>query len=219
MDELLKLLGEGFKKYKADFTHWIKMPYWTLDEGVALLLDLNPKYTYWDLMKEFLEGPHANPFSGFYSDLRDIVLRAQDVQKITDPVSPLAFLEWAASVGIEIPAGLQEQAAIMKNIKTPADTEKDSLLQEIAILQNKIKVLEALAWQGFDEKESSYCKELAIAVKAYNAVSKNWKKGSSIKKQIRVWLEENHPELVEEEKKRISKLCNWQKSGGAPVTP
>jgi hypothetical protein len=218
---MLELLGEDFKKkYIADFTHWIKMSYWTLDEGVALLLGLNPKRTYWDLMKEFLEGSHANPFAGFYSDLRDIVLRAQEAHKITDPVSPLIFVEWATSVGIGVPQSLQEQVAIMKNIKTPVETETDKLLEEIAALQKKIEVLEASVWSGLDEKESTYSKELAIAVNAHNAVSKSWKKSkNSIKQQHWVWLEENHPELLKEEKIRISKICNWQKKGGAPVTP
>lgn len=209
-----------YRAYKTDFMYWMKMSYWTLDEGIALLLGLNPKHSSWDLMHDESKGTHLNPFIGFYSELRNIVLRAQEVQKITDPISPFALVEWAESVGIAIPEDLQEQIAIMKNRKTTAEIEKDNFLKEIAMLQNKIKVLEASVWQGFDEKESTYCKELAIAVKAYNAISKkDWKKGSSVKKQLRVWLEENHPELVEEEKKRISKLCNWQKSGGAPVTP
>lgn len=212
---------EDVKKYQANFTHWIKRPYWTLDEGVALLVDLNPKYMDWDFMKDY-EGPQDNPFVEFYSDLsdlKDIVLKAQKMGKITDPVSPLTFVEWAVSEDIEIPKALQKQVAIMKNIKTAVEAETNKLLKEITALQKKIEVLEALAWHGCNEKESTYSKELAIAVKAHNAISKNWKKGPSIKKQIRVWLEENYPKLMDEEKKRISKLCNWRKKGGAPVTP
>ncbi len=214
----LELAKRQADRYFADYPHWIKMSYWTLDEGVALLLGLNPKYTSWDLMKQFLDTPDTVPRD--YSDLRDIVLRAQATQKITDPVLPLIFIEWAASANIEIPPGLQEQAAIMKNIKMPADAEKDDILKETAMLQNKIKVLEALVWQGFDETQSTYSKELAIAVKAHDAISKNWKKeGSSVKQQFWVWLEENYPGLLDSEKTRISVICNWQKEGGAPVTP
>ncbi|HXH54443.1 MAG TPA: hypothetical protein VNK03_01695 [Gammaproteobacteria bacterium] len=213
----LELAKRQADRYFADYTHWIKMSYWTLDEGVALLLGLNPKYTSWDLMKQFLDTPDT--VSSDYLDLRDIVLRAQAAQKITDPVLPLIFIEWAASANIEIPADLQEQAAIMKNIKMPADAEKDDLLKERAMFQNKIKILEASVWQGFDETQSTYSKELAIAVKAHDAVSKNWRKGSSVKQQFWVWLEENYPGLLDSEKTRISVICNWQKEGGAPVTP
>jgi hypothetical protein len=196
------------------------MSYWTLDESVALLLDFEPKYTSWDLIKDHLKGVYANPSAGPYVSLRNILLRAEETQKITDPISPFTLVEWAESVGIRIPQDLQEQIAIMKNIKTTTETETDNLLKEIVELQKKIEVLEASVWQGSDEKESTYSKELAIAIKAHNAVSKSWKKSkSSIKKQLRMWLDENHPELLEEEKIRISKLCNWQKKGGAPVTP
>ncbi len=33
------------------------MSYWTLDESVALLLGLNPNYTSWALIKQFLDAP------------------------------------------------------------------------------------------------------------------------------------------------------------------
>jgi hypothetical protein len=97
----LELAKRQANRYFADYTHWIKMSYWTLDEGVALLLGLNPKYTCWDLMKRFLDT--TDTFPSDYSDLRDIVLRARDAQKITDPVLPLIFIEWATSASIEIP--------------------------------------------------------------------------------------------------------------------
>jgi hypothetical protein len=213
----LELAKRQADRYFADYTHWIKMSYWTLDEGVALLLGLNPKYTCWDLMKQFLDTPDI--VSRDYSDLRDIVLRAQTAQKITDPVLPLIFIEWAASANIEIPSDLQKQAAIMKSMKILADAERDDSLKERAMFQDKMKVLEASVWQGFDEKKSTYSKELAIAVKAHDVVSKNWKQGSSIKQQFLDWLEENYPELLDSEKTRISMICNWQKEGGAPVTP
>ena len=87
------------------------------------------------------------------------------------------------------------------------------------MLQKRIEVLENLAWTGFDENLDTYSRELAIAVKAHEAISKDWKKGSSIKQQITVWLDKNYPKLGNEEKERIAKICNWQKTGGAPSTP
>lgn len=212
----------SFSAVNADFTHWSKMPYWSIDEGIALLLDKNPQSVYWDLMKNYLTGPHANPFALYYSDLRDIALRALEMQEITDPTSPITFVAWAEGRGIEIPETLQQEIAIRKSM-IPVGTEAERLLKikddEITVLQKRTDTLEALVWKGFDETASTYAKELAIAVRAHDAVSKNWKKGSSIKKQIAMWLKENYPKLFNEELERISKICNWQKTGGAPPTP
>jgi len=102
------------------------------------------------------------------------------------------------------------------------DAETENLIKakndEIAALQRRIFELESLVWEGFDESLSTHVKELAIAVKVHAAVSKNWKKGMSIKKQISIWLKQNYPKLMSEERERISKICNWQKSGSAPST-
>ncbi len=220
----IRALLESFKKYKANFKPWIKMPHWTLDEGTALLAELDPKYVDWDYVKNCSKSDQKKDlFIEFFAEhllaLRNIVLKAYEVGKITDPIAPLTFIAWAVSEGIEIPKALQKKAATLKKVKAAVEAETNKLLRKIAKLQGKIGRLQALAWQGSDEKKSTYSKELALAVKAHNAISKNWKKGRSIKKQIWMWLEENYPELLKEEKIRISKICNWHKKGGAPVTP
>ncbi len=194
---------EFLPEVKADFIHWGKMSYWSLEEAIALLLGQNPKFVNWDIVKDYVEWPCTTKLSLDYAKLRVVVLRAFEMQEITDPIAPDIFIAWAKGKDIKIPEKLQEQMAIIKNINNAIQTKKQ----------------ETLVWEGFDENESTYSKELAIAVKAHNAISKNWKAGSSIKKQISAWLQENHPELLNQEKERIAKICNWQKSGGAPVTP
>lgn len=194
---------EFLPEVKADFTHWGKMSYWSLEEAIALLLGQNPEFVNWDIVRDYIEWPHTSELSLNYAKLRVVVLRAFEMQEITDPITPDIFIAWAERKDIKIPEKLQEQITMIKNINNATGTEK----------------LETLAWNGFDENEKTYSKELAIAVKVHAAVSKNWKTGSSIKKQISAWLQENHPELRNAEKERIAKICNWQKSGGAPVTP
>jgi hypothetical protein len=111
-----------------------------------------------------------------------------------------------------------EKLLEMEMLLKTRDQQINTLEGQLAVLQKRITELEALTWEGFDQNISTYSKELAIAIEAHRVISKSWKKGSSIKKQIFVWLQEHYPNLSNEEKERIAKICNWQKMGGAPCT-
>lgn len=150
---------EFLPEVKADFTHWGKMSYWSLEEAIALLFGQNPEFVNWDIVRDYVEWPYTSELSLDYAKLRVVVLRAFEMQEITEPISPDIFIAWAKGKDIKIPEKLQEQITIIKNINNTTEIEK----------------LETLVWKGFDENESTYSKELAIAVKAHAAVSKNWK--------------------------------------------
>jgi len=207
----------------ADINHWAKMPYWTLDEGIALLLRQEPTCVNWEIAKDFQEWPDATELSLNYAKLRTLILRAYENKEISDPIPPPVFLAWAQRKMLEIPEELKLQVENLKERQLLLDDATKDILkekdQEITHLQKRIQELESQIWNGFDEGQSTHAKELAIAVKAHNAISKSWKKGSSIKQQITLWLEAHYPKLMNEEKERIAKICNWQKSGGAPCTP
>lgn len=207
----------------ADFEYWSKMPYWSLEEGVALLLGKEPESIYWDIVQHHQEWPFATELSLNYAKLRDLAMRAFEVQEIAEQNTPSSFIHWADSRFIDVPEELRILVEDISGIKLQMVAEMEDLLcakdDEIVTLKKKISELEGLVWDGFDENLDTYAKELAIAVRAHTAISKNWKKGMSIKKQISIWLQQNHPTLMNEERERISKICNWQKSGGAPSTP
>ena len=44
---------ETLAEVPADFEQWAKMPYWTLDEGIALLLGQIATYINWDIAKDY----------------------------------------------------------------------------------------------------------------------------------------------------------------------
>jgi hypothetical protein len=207
----------------ADLKHWGSMAYWTLEESVAVLLGQDPLYVNWAIAKDYQESPDATELSLNYAKLRTFILRAFEKHEITDPISPAIFLAWADSRSLEIPEELKLQIETVKKSDFSMDDAIKGFLEkkdeEIAALRERVEALESLAWDGFDETQSTYSKELAIAVKAHSAVSKNCKKGMSVKQQIILWLEANYPKLRNEEKERMAKICNWQKSGGAPCTP
>ncbi len=226
VDEQLDVMSSA----GADFNHWSKMPFWSLDEGIALLLGKDPAIVYWGLIREYVDYHISSELCVHYSKLRTVVFRALKAEEIHESNSPTAFLAWAAMKNIKIPEVLQEEMAGQNKFCRKDADEKDDLnfvrTQENNVLQEKIERLEKriielenLEYLSLDEKKETYAKELAIAIKAHAAVSKNWKKGSSVKQQIASWLMEYYPNLFNEERDRISKICNWQKSGGAPVTP
>lgn len=217
---------------EADFVYWANMPFWTLDEGIALLLGKDPERVNWGVIRHYVNSEFSIDLCFDYSKLRTLILRSLDVGEIEESNSPAVFLTWAESKQVKIPEMLHQQVAHRKddikdgtsvidqfNVVTIKEKEIEGLKEEINLLQKRIVELEGLRWEGFDEEKETYSKELAIAVKAHDAVSKNWKKGSSVKRQIYLWLQANYPKLFNEEKDRISKICNWQKSGGAPCTP
>jgi len=208
-----------------EFTHWSRMAYWTHDEAVALLLNLDPINV--DLSVPEKEEAFPLPIEVTLEclKLKNLISRAFEIQELKEKNAPEVYLEWADNKGIKIPEALRQavptrQTSVIEGLNK---TDLENLLkikeEEIATLQKRLEELKLLAWEGSNETLDTYSKELAIAVKAHGVISKNWKHGSSIKKQITCWLEKNYPALMNEEKERIAKICNWQKNGGAPSTP
>lgn len=91
---------------KADFTHWAKMTYWTLDEAIALAFGKAPEVVKWDHVKGYL---HVSPFAEKYGRVRELALRAKAWKQLYDPVLPSIFLAWARRMEIEVPPELVAQ--------------------------------------------------------------------------------------------------------------
>jgi len=223
IDERLGIMSQA----NADFVYWSSMPSWSLDEGIALLLGKDPTMVKWETIRPYVNYYYSSELCVEYSKLRTLVLRAFKANELGGSNTPIVFLKWVASKRINIPEALQQVTAVIENSESIASSELvkiqaqeiNKLKEKCQLLEKRITELEHVYWDGFDEQKETYSKELAIAVKAHDAVSKTWNKGHSIKKQIFEWLEKNHPTLFNEEKERIAKICNWQKSGGAPITP
>ncbi|HEV2523990.1 MAG TPA: hypothetical protein VGU44_02525, partial [Gammaproteobacteria bacterium] len=194
-----------------DFLHWSQMARWTLDQGIALLLDKDPYEVYWKRVRSYVNHYYSIPLCQDYAKLRTIVVQAKAVDEITNEISPIAFLEWADKKCLAIPETLKQQVekirarANMKSRAAEADEARFDLMkkkleasvdslkeknikihalqQEQNALQKRITELESLQWKGFNREDSTYSRELDIAFAAYLYVSKNWQQGKSIKKQ------------------------------------
>jgi len=91
----------------ADFDHWSKAEYWSLDEAIALILGKAPETVSWKTIECFWHSP----FVKRYARLRDLTERAKTCQKLVDPVSPANFLKWAEDRHFPVPTELSEKVA------------------------------------------------------------------------------------------------------------
>lgn len=110
-DEELDML----EKSEANFMYWSKMPFWMLDESIALLLAKNPEIVKWNIVRHYVNYHYTTELCSDYARLRTLILRAFEKKEIEEQNSPIIFLEWAEHKGIEIPKTLRQQVAEVKN--------------------------------------------------------------------------------------------------------
>jgi hypothetical protein len=91
----------------ADFDHWSKFDYWSLDEAIALILGKAPERVSWEAIAFMC----YSPFVKQYARLRDLTQRAQICQQLVDPIAPAIFLRWAEDRDIPVPTELSEKVA------------------------------------------------------------------------------------------------------------
>ena len=92
----------------ADFPHWAKAAYWTVDEAIALSLGKSPEHVNWATVE-----PHIrlSPFAYQYDRRRDLALRAVSAMHVPDPVAPAEFFLWAKKLDLAVPPELESALA------------------------------------------------------------------------------------------------------------
>ena len=104
----------------VDFEYWSKMPYWSIEEGIALLLRRNPRVVTYKLVN----NKHA-PSSVFkieYMDIYEIARRSSisiGENEIGKSNSPKSFLNWAKINNFKIPNELKVE--VVKRNDKPID--------------------------------------------------------------------------------------------------
>jgi hypothetical protein len=92
----------------ADFEHWSKASYWTLDEALALSFAKAPEVVTWDKLR-----PTRQVFRlpAQYARIRDLALRAIEANQLSDPSLPGAFIAWAKRFDVPYPLELEAKVA------------------------------------------------------------------------------------------------------------
>lgn len=93
---------------RADFSHWAKLDYWTLEEGVALCFGRSPKF----VTKKSVESDReVSPFARQFMDALEIATRARAMNQIQDSNLPGFFIAWAKRMDLPFPTELEALVA------------------------------------------------------------------------------------------------------------
>lgn len=96
------------KQATADFVHWSKAAHWSIEEAIALSFGKEPDLVSWAKIETYKD---KSPFVKAYAKRRDLALRAASAKKLSDPVMPVVFINWAKEINIELPTALIEEVA------------------------------------------------------------------------------------------------------------
>jgi hypothetical protein len=222
----------NFFNAEADFSHWSKAPYWTLDEAVALSFGKEPAVVNWAILQI---RASASLFAFAYSRILDLAHRAKASKQLDDPELPGSYLAWAQRTGIPVPEELvkmvESSGIVVGDWKSKYDELKaqhDNLLDKMNALteacdrltverdacKEQVAKLEASPWRGFNKESPFYPLELDVAMQAWVAVSGNRDTSMTVKEQVKDWLEPRFKVLSREALERAMTVCNWEKRGG-----
>jgi hypothetical protein len=130
---------------KADFEHWSRAHYWTLEEAVALTFGRSPSSLNAERLKPF---ERVSAFAGQYFRLLDLARRAKAVGKLYEHVLPGIYLGWAREMSIEVDPGLVAavEARGVQIIDWPAHlkVQREAAERRIAKLEDEITLWKAI---------------------------------------------------------------------------
>lgn len=87
----------------ANFEYWAKVPVWSLDEAVALSFGKNPDQVDWESIDIYRD---VSSIAQDFWNCRRIVHRYQAINRLSDPIYPRDFIEWAHQTETAIPIAL-----------------------------------------------------------------------------------------------------------------
>lgn len=95
--------GFGVCGHKADFGHWVKMDFWTIEEATCLSLGFKPE----KMPNKRKQYSPPDDVLNFFWDRMSLIERAPFNEKSEqDAVQPRRFVSWAEGKSIEMPAEL-----------------------------------------------------------------------------------------------------------------
>jgi hypothetical protein len=119
---------------RADFDHWSKVAYWSIDEALALSMGKDPQVVSW----KKIEGlQQVSDFVRHYGKRRQLALRAVAIRQLTDGVLPGLFLGWAKRNELDVP----EELVLLVEKRAQPIADWPALLE-----QCQSKLQETLTW-------------------------------------------------------------------------
>lgn len=125
----------GQPEAMADCGHWGKAAYWTIEEGVTLVLGRDPRVV---TVKKVSSHPGGSHFVGAYLSLHDLAQRALAVGDLGKTNFPAFFLAWSMRMGIEPPVELIAEVESMGSPIADWKTIADGLKEKLATVEAQI---------------------------------------------------------------------------------
>jgi hypothetical protein len=153
----------------ADFAHWSKAAYWTVEESIALSFGKDPARVNWESIKS---AASVSRFAIAYGKRRDLAKRAVVAQQLSDPCTPGFFLGWAKRNSMDFPQTLAE--LVEKGGQTIADwpelLKQANKRTEEAYEWGKKKYTEAL-----EAGRKNHAEALALGRQSAEEIFADWK--------------------------------------------
>lgn len=177
-DEAARRFNQPFAR--SDVTRWAKMPFWTLDETVALSLGRDPKFASWESVKNLVD---VSPFAAEFASQREIVMRAITMRQLREKAPPVRVIAWAEDIQFHMPEDLIETVKAL----SPPDVDWRKLFEQSqAKVQAQTAQIEELARDksrpengriGTRERESLLKLVIGMAVGAYEFHPRDGRRG------------------------------------------
>lgn len=92
---------------EADFDYWARVPWWTLDEAIALSFGKDPSCVSWESIQPYCG---RSQFAKEYERRRRLAVRFHAINQLSDPVFPGIFLAWAKQSQTDFPQPWSERS-------------------------------------------------------------------------------------------------------------
>jgi hypothetical protein len=112
---------------RADFKEELQKPYWTVDDGVPILLGLYPPLA---RLQDLLPNQFTDEVAREAMRLRSIVQQAQEIGDLTLKFRPTDFINWALGQHIEVPTELIE-IATARGMRMNSHPDQSEALRDI----------------------------------------------------------------------------------------
>lgn len=96
----------------ANYDYWSKAQIWSLEDAVALKFGRDPTVVNWAAFER--EHATATPFAASYRQVAELIHRAVQAGKLSEPIEPKLFLEWCRKISLPVPPSLVRAVEAMR---------------------------------------------------------------------------------------------------------
>jgi len=155
---------------EADFVYWAKMDLWTLREGAAVLVGINPNLTRDDAkLRSSLKKEAFVRYEGIY----ELACRSY-VHLDHDGAEPAEWLDWARKINLPIPPQLETEVERLRSaVQSKASDDREARIKQLEAYVAKLKAALVQGRSAVDqspavrERESMLKLIIGMAIEGY----------------------------------------------------